>query len=348
MTPIATATNTAGPPIPVGTAPLCDRDHAGRQDRLRHQRRLGHGDPDRDRHQHRRAADPDRKRPLAIAITPDGKTAYVTNDASGTVTPIDDRHQHRRAADPGRRPLCHRDHAGRQDRLRRQPGLGHGDPDRDRHQHRRAADPGRKLSPMPLRSRRTARPPTSLNASSGTVTPITTATNTAGPPIPVGNDPYAIAITPDGKTAYVANAGSGTVTPIATATNTAGAPIPVGKDPYVIAITPDGKTAYVTNYNSGTVTPIATATNTAGPPIPTGKPTAIAITPDGKTAYVVKPRLGHGDPDRDRHQHRRAADHGRKLSRLPSRSRPLPSPTGLPSPAVPLPQRPSGRRSRSR
>ena len=60
------------------------------------------------------------------------------------------------------------------------------------------------------------------NAGSGTVTPIATATNTAGRPITTGNDPLAIAITPDGKTAYVANAASGTVTPITTATNTAG------------------------------------------------------------------------------------------------------------------------------
>jgi len=120
------------------------------------------------------------------------------------------------------------------------------------------------------------------------VTPIATATNTAGPPITVGNYPDAIAITPDGKTAYVANWNSGTVTPIATATNTAGPAIPVGSQPENIAITPDGKTAYVPNSGSGSVTPIATATNTAGPPIMVGNgPQAIAITPDGRTAYVA-------------------------------------------------------------
>ena len=63
------------------------------------------------------------------------------------------------------------------------------------------------------------------------MTPIATATNTAGPPITTGDNPDAIAITPDGKTAYVVNADSGTVTPITTATNTAGPPIPVGSDP---------------------------------------------------------------------------------------------------------------------
>ena len=75
--------------------------------------------------------------------------------------------------------------------------------------------------------------------------------------------PTAIAITPDGKTAYVANLDSGTVTPIRTATNTALPPIKAGRHPDAIAITPDGKTAYVANDGSGTVTPIRTATNTA-------------------------------------------------------------------------------------
>ena len=56
------------------------------------------------------------------------------------------------------------------------------------------------------------------------------------PPIKVGIQPMAIAITPDGKTAYVANYLSGTVTPIATGTNSAGKPITVGNHPLAIAI----------------------------------------------------------------------------------------------------------------
>ena len=121
----------------------------------------------------------------------------------------------------------------------------------------------------------------------GTVTPIATATNTAGTPITVGSLAAGIAITPNGKTAYVASQGSGTVTPIATATNTVGTPITVGHGSDAIAITPNGRTAYVANY-TGTVTPIATATNTAGTPITIGnEPAAIAITPNGKTAYVT-------------------------------------------------------------
>ena len=113
-------------------------------------------------------------------------------------------------------------------------------------------------------------------------------TITAGTPIIVGSGPAAIAITPDGKTAYVVNGTAGTVTPIDTATNKPGPAIVVGREPAAIAITPNGKTAYVVNTTSGTVTPITTATGTAGPPITVGKyPMSIAITPNGKTAYVA-------------------------------------------------------------
>ena len=149
---------------------------------------------------------------------------------------------------------------------------------------------------MPSRSRRTARPPTSPTTRSGTVTPITTATNTAGTPITVGRRPDAIAITPDGKTAYVTNYCSGTVTPITTATNTPGTPITVGNDPDAIAITPDGKTAYVVNYRRGHGDPDPTATNTAGTPITVGGDPSIAITPDGKTAYVTNAGSGTVTP----------------------------------------------------
>ena len=129
---------------------------------------------------------------------------------------------------------------------------------------------------------------TVLGGGSGTVTPIRTATNTALKPIAVGQDPRALAITPDGTTIYVTNYQSGTVTPIRTATNTALAPIRVGRNPLAIAITPDGKTAYVLNNGSGTVTPIRTATSTALAPIrvPAGS-FSMAITPDGRTIYVL-------------------------------------------------------------
>jgi YVTN family beta-propeller protein len=78
-----------------------------------------------------------------------------------------------------------------------------------------------------------------VNASSGTVTPINTSTNTAATPITVGSHPYYVAVTPDGSTAYVSHVDGETVTPIDTSTNTADADITVGSDPEAIAITPD-------------------------------------------------------------------------------------------------------------
>ena len=60
---------------------------------------------------------------------------------------------------------------------------------------------------------------------------INTQTNeVVGSPIEVGTEPNGIAITPDGKSAYVVNAGSGNVSVINTQTNqVVGPPIGVGK-----------------------------------------------------------------------------------------------------------------------
>ena len=122
------------------------------------------------------------------------------------------------------------------------------------------------------------------------MTPISTATNKPGKAITVGKWPTSIAITPNGKAAYVANEGSGTVTPISTATNKPGKAIrvadPRGSFPADIAITPNGKTAYVViaaivGAGSLGVVPIQTATNRAGKAIKVGNYPiiAIAITP---------------------------------------------------------------------
>jgi YVTN family beta-propeller protein len=141
----------------------------------------------------------------------------------------------------------------------------------------------------PARALTAPRHPTAFVVNSGgTVTPIGLTTHRAGKPIKVGANPQAIAITPDGSTAFVANYGSDTVTPIRTVSRRAGTPIPVGRQPWAIAITPDGKTAYVADYGSDSVTPINTSTRRAGTPIPVGKqPRALAITPNGKTVYVL-------------------------------------------------------------
>jgi YVTN family beta-propeller protein len=125
------------------------------------------------------------------------------------------------------------------------------------------------------------------NNQTGTVTVFNTATDNTLATVNVGGGPEQIAVTPDGKTAYVLN-GTNAVTPIDTATNKAGHAIPLGATADFIAITPNGKTAYVTTGQAKAgVVPINTATNTAGTPIRgTGQASLIAIAPNGKTAYV--------------------------------------------------------------
>jgi YVTN family beta-propeller protein len=127
--------------------------------------------------------------------------------------------------------------------------------------------------------------------SEGRVSVIDTQTNQlVGAPIPVESEPDGIAITPDGRFAYVTNIGSDSVSVIDTADNQVfGQPIKVGTDPGGIAITPDGRFAYVADSGSGAVSVIDTATNQAvGPPIEVGsKPRCVAITPDGRFAYVT-------------------------------------------------------------
>jgi len=121
------------------------------------------------------------------------------------------------------------------------------------------------------------------------VTPIDAAANTAGRPIPVSSG-WDLALTPDGKTAYVTNWNQGTVTPISTASGQPGTPIKVGRLPGPITITPDGKTVYVANTTARTVTPISTATDRAGQPIKAGEMQAravLAVSPDGKTLFVL-------------------------------------------------------------
>lgn len=197
--------------------------------------------------------------PVGIVITPDGKAAYIADDGDRTVTPI---------------------------------SLATNLPDQ-------------AISlPIPIGSvggiaaapdsREVYVVSTSATGDDPAVTPpgwlvsISTATNTPANAMPIEPGARAIAITPDGMTAYVVNTDTSSVTPVALASGRLGTPIPVGLAPEAIAITPDGTTAYVTNQDSNTVTPITLATNRAGTAIPVGdSPRGIAIAPDGKTAYVA-------------------------------------------------------------
>jgi YVTN family beta-propeller protein len=210
----------------------------------------------------------------AIAISPDGTRAYVANRANGNVSVIDT-----------------------------------------------ATNAELPASPIALRA---SNPNDIAISPDGTrvylasedeagVSVIDTATNAeiAGSPIALPAlagfalpEASAIAITPDGRRAYVADLRSDLLYMIDTQTNAViGQPIDLAPgsdlslDPTAIAIGPDGKRAYVTSFDQNEVIVVDTQTNAPiGQPISAGifDPNDIAISPDGTRAYVVN--QGAADP----------------------------------------------------
>src|SRR5438093_72845 len=128
------------------------------------------------------------------------------------------------------------------------------------------------------------------------VSVINTGTNTIVTTVTAGTGPQAVAITPDGRFAYVVNLTSNDVSVINTATNTVAATVAVGFGPFGVAITPNGAFAYVTAFGdrcaNGGVWVISTATNAVVATVPlAGCTTGVAIAPDGALAYVTHSAL---------------------------------------------------------
>jgi YVTN family beta-propeller protein len=118
------------------------------------------------------------------------------------------------------------------------------------------------------------------------VTAINVRTNKVVANILVSGSPYAMVITPNGKTGYVSGLYSSQVTPINLATNKPGPYIDMSSETAWFGMTPNGATIYSLSGSSDTVMPISTATNEPGAPIDIGcYPNAIAVT--SATAYVA-------------------------------------------------------------
>jgi DNA-binding beta-propeller fold protein YncE len=129
------------------------------------------------------------------------------------------------------------------------------------------------------------------------VIPVSTATNKAGEPIKVQSaDVWDLTMNPDGSTVYGIGGSSAAteIVPISTATNTPGEPGTAYDAAGDLAITPDGQTIYLDDKNLkdlDRVIPFSTAANTAGKLINIdGMAGPIAVTPDGSTAYVASQR----------------------------------------------------------
>jgi uncharacterized repeat protein (TIGR02543 family) len=107
-------------------------------------------------------------------------------------------------------------------------------------------------------------------------------------PIAFGSFPFAVAAHPDSSKVYVTDYDDNTVTVIDTASQTISQTITVGEWPGGIAVHPDGTRVYVVNEGSQNISVIDTSSNNVTDTIPlSGEPDQVAFNPSGTRAYVT-------------------------------------------------------------
>ena len=133
-----------------------------------------------------------------------------------------------------------------------------------------------------------------LNETDKTLSVINTTTN-SNTTIALGGTPTAVAVSPDGKRAYVTVPATSTVAVVDTINSQIIKNVTVGANPAGLAVSADGRRVYVTNSGSNTVSvidtdPTSATVNTEIRRITVGSdPTGIAVTPDGRRLFVTLP-----------------------------------------------------------
>lgn len=106
--------------------------------------------------------------------------------------------------------------------------------------------------------------------------------------VPLGDEPEAFDVSPDGKTIYVSNEDEAEASFIDAESGKKLKAIKVGKEPEGVKVSADGETLYVTSEVASLVHVIDVATAKVVKNIKVGKrPRRMAITPDGKELWVT-------------------------------------------------------------
>lgn len=106
--------------------------------------------------------------------------------------------------------------------------------------------------------------------------------------VPLGAEPEAFDLSPDGKTVYVSNEDEGAASFVDAASGKVLQSVKVGKEPEGVKVSADGKTLYVTSEVASLVHVIDVATAKVVKNVKVGKrPRRMALTPDGKELWVT-------------------------------------------------------------
>jgi PQQ-dependent catabolism-associated beta-propeller protein len=106
--------------------------------------------------------------------------------------------------------------------------------------------------------------------------------------VPLGDEPEAFDISPDGKTIYVSNEDEAEASFVDAASGKVLQSIKVGQEPEGVKLSGDGKTLYVTSEVASMVHVIDVASAKVVKNVKVGKrPRRMAITPDGKELWVT-------------------------------------------------------------
>ena len=106
--------------------------------------------------------------------------------------------------------------------------------------------------------------------------------------IPVEQKPYALAVTPDGKSVWVPSHDAGAIDIIDVASSTVTEKLAVAKNPHWVTFSQDGSKAYVANHESNVLSVIDVASRAVVTTIPVGtSPHSVAVSPNGTQVALV-------------------------------------------------------------